>query len=351
MMGDIVNRLGGARKLGPPAACGLLFIVAPFVSSSAYWHNLLVLVAVNALAVLGLHLIAGVTGQIDFGFAALVSVGAYAGTLLVVDVHQAYVVGLFCAIVAPIVLALIVGWPILSLRGDYFLIATIALNQIVYLVLENSLGLTGGPIGVPGIPSPELGPLSFSSATSFYYVLGVLDIIVIIGVAWLTRARIGRALRAIRDDELAAESVGIWLRGYKVLAYALAGALGGLSGFAYASYQGYISPDLYDFNASVSFVMMLLIGGLGRISGAVVGAIIVTLVPEFLRGFDQWRFVAYGVVLVLILILRPGGIMGGSRTGSGKFHAGSRILGKGIAGLAADAWQSTGASSRPRRRP
>lgn len=291
------------------AACA--FLIAPFLGSE-YWQHLLVLVAINILVVVGLHLLTGLTGQLSFGHAAFMGTGAYAGALLLTKTQVPYVVGGIAAVGGATVLALMVGPAIVRLVGDYFVIATIGIGEVIYLVLLNSLQLTGGPLGLSGVPAPSLGPLTVQSDTQFYYVILAIDAAACILIWRLSGSRVGRALIAVRDDELAARFLGVRARYYKVVALAISAGFAGLAGLLFGSYASYISPDSFGYTQSIGFAIMVILGGLGSMAGAVVGAILVTLAPEALRTLSEWRLPLYGAVLVFVMIVRPQGLFGRS---------------------------------------
>jgi branched-chain amino acid transport system permease protein len=318
------------RRQRRPLALGLVacaFLIAPFLGSE-YWQHLLVLVTINLLVVVGLHLLTGLTGQLSFGQAAFMGTGAYAGALLLTNTQVPYVVGALAAVGGATVLALMLGPAIVRLVGDYFVIATIGIGEVVYLVLLNSVGITGGPLGISGIPPPALGPLTVQTDIQFYYVILALDAGACLLIWRLNHSRVGRALIAVRDDELAARFLGVRVRYYKVVALAISAGFAGLAGLLFGSYASYISPDSFGYTQSIGFAIMVILGGLGSMSGAVVGAILVTLAPEGLRALGDWRLPLYGAVLVAVMVVRPQGLFGKRLVTGGPPTATIRRLGR-----------------------
>jgi branched-chain amino acid transport system permease protein len=289
---------------------GAVLLILPLFIGDDYVVRLLVLAEINILAVLGLHLIAGVTGQLSIGHAAFFGIGAYAGSLTLVNTGSPYWVGILVAAVSALLLGLLVGWPLLRLRGDYFAIATVSFGQIVFLILLNWVSLTGGPLGLGGIPFPTFGPLEIRSNIDFYYLVLALDALAALAVSRIVSSRIGRALIAIRDDEPAAESMGIHAMYLKLVVFGLGALLAGLSGLMFASFASFISPVSFGYVASIGFLLMIIVGGMGSMLGAVVGAVVLTVLPETLRGLEAWRLPIYGAALVLLMIVRPEGLFG-----------------------------------------
>jgi len=288
----------------------VLGVIAPLVTSSQYYIHLEVLVSIYLLLILGMHVLSGLTGQVSFGQSAFMAVGAYAGGLTLVHLKVPYVVGALIAVGASVLIAVMFGPALVKLLGDYFVIATIALVMLVYLVLLNSVGVTGGPLGLSGVPLPSIGAWQVSTDTQFYYLVLVIDLIVMLGVLNLTRSRIGRALACIRDDELVARSFGVRVRYYKVLVLALSAGLAGLSGLLFGSFASYLNPVSFDYTLSVTFAIIVIVGGLGSLPGAIIGTVLVTLSPEVLRPLGSWRLVLYGAVLASMMIFRPQGLLG-----------------------------------------
>lgn len=297
------------KKVAAPVAL-IAALLAPQLFASQYSRHLLVLVLINVMVVLGMHLLTGVTGQLSFGQGAFMGIGAYTGSLLLVNEGVPYIVGMLVALTSAAVIALLLGPLILRLRGDYFVIATIGLGQVVYLVLLNWVSVTEGPLGVSGVPAPQFGPLALSSDSDFYYFILALNALIAFGLWRMERSRVGRALRAIREDELAASSLGVRVRWFKVVALTISAGLAGLAGLLFGSYAAFISPPSFGYIQSVTFAIMIILGGLGSMAGAVLGAIIVTLAPEALRSVEELRLPLYGAVLALLMIFRPAGLLG-----------------------------------------
>jgi branched-chain amino acid transport system permease protein len=304
----------------------VLGVISPLVTTSGYYLHLEVLVMIYLLLILGMHVLSGLSGQISFGQSAFMAVGAYAGGLSLVNLHVPYVVGALLAVGSSVLLAVLLGPVLVKLLGDYFVIATIALLMIVYLVSLNWVGLTGGPLGLSGVPLPSIGGWKVESDTQFYYMTLVVDALILMGVINLGRSRIGRTLASIRDDPLVAQSFGVRVRYYKVLVLAMSAGVAGLSGLFFGSYASYLNPASFDYSAGVMFAIIIIIGGLGSLPGAIVGTVVITLSPELLRGLGNWRLVLYGAILSLLMMFRPQGLLG--KNPHGQEPMWTRILGR-----------------------
>ena len=290
------------------AALIIALALPPMLGLNGYWLHVLNLTWIAAIAALGLNLVTGITGQIVLGQAALMGLGAYATGLLMLKGHWPW----FAAVPAALLLASAVGiaMGLLSLRikGHYLAITTLALNEIFRLVVLNEEPLTGGPMGLRDIPTLSLPSLGNSLDVQMYLPLLAVTVLCYAGALWLYRARLGRQMRAVRDDELAAESMGVDSRATKVRAFVLASALGALAGALYVLSTGFISPNNFVIFESIKLVLMTVIGGLGSIGGTLLGAAVVTLLPELLRDLQLIYMAVFGLAVVAVLLLAPRGL-------------------------------------------
>lgn len=272
------------------------------------------LAAILAIAALGLQLIVGYTGQFSFGHAAFYGVGAYASTLLVMKLHVPFLLALPCAAVAAAMAGLLVA-PVLRLSGHYLAIATLAVGEIVFVLMTNWKGLTNGAYGIYGIPLPGIGPLTIDTDPKFFILITIVLALVYFIAVRLVRSRFGRALVAVRENELAATAAGINPLRQKSAAFIYGSASAGVAGALYAHYGSYINPEFFSFSASVQMVVMVVIGGLGSMPGAIIGALVVVLLPEFLRAFADYRLVIYGCLIIVFMLFLPGGLADIGRRG------------------------------------
>ncbi len=287
----------------------LIFIVFPFIISG-YWVDVFFFFGVYVLLGLSLNVVLGEVGLFDLGHMGFMAIGAYTTAILNTNFGIPVVILLPLSAIAAGVFAYIVCSPIIHLRGDYLCIVTIGMGEIVRLTLNNNpFGITGGPNGVFGIDFPSFGGIFvIDSSVKFFYYIWIIVGLTIIGLINLQKSRIGRAWNYIREDIIAAESIGIDVRYYKLLAFVLGAALAGVAGNIYASKLMMVSPESFSFMESCLLFCIVLIGGMGSIPGVVIGAAAISLFPEVFRAFAQYRMLIFGMVMIVMMIFRPGGI-------------------------------------------
>jgi len=299
---------GGARRLllGVAAIASLFLpLVLP-----AYDLRVLVLALVSALAVIGLCIAFGWTGLIQLGQAAFVGIGAYASAILARDHGFGFTAALATAVAVTGLFAVLIGVPMLRLRGHYLALATVGFNATALIVVSNAGALTGGYDGLSGIPPIAFGGVRLTTDTQHFYLVWAVLALVSLGALSMRASRFGRAMIAIRDDELAAGTSGVPVVRLKVLAYGLCGMCGGLSGSLYAHYAHYISPGDFDAVRSITLLVMLIAGGETSVPGAILGSVLVGFLPEWLRFLGDGYLAVFGVGVLLVLVLMPAGIAG-----------------------------------------
>lgn len=298
----------GKKFLG--LALFILLMLMPFILSGfPYFLRTLIIVGVYIVLALSLNFVVGFAGQLSIGHVGFYAVGAYTTALLTVQFGVPFWIAFILSAVTAALMGLAIGVPILRLKGDYLAIATIGFAEIIRLVLINWTDFTRGPAGIPGIPSPSIFGFSLSTNTHWYYFILLLVFITVIISYRLLNSRLGRALIAIRDDEIAAEAMGVRPAYLKVLVFTLGAALAGLAGGFFASYIHYVNPDSFVYLESVTILMMVVLGGIGSIPGVIIGAIILTILPEALREVDLYRYAIYGLLLIEMMIVRPQGVV------------------------------------------
>ena len=288
------------------------FVLAvPLFLDGGYLMNVAVFVGIHAMLAVALNLLLGFAGQISLGHAGFFGLGAYISGVLTTTHGANPWLSMAFAAAAVGVLAFAVGFPILKLKGHYLAMATLGLGIIIYIFFNEAIDLTGGPSGLSGIPNLSLGSLVFDSDIKNYYLIWSFAVITIVLSLNLVHSRIGRALRAIHDSEVAARVMGINAHLLKVQIFALSAVISTIAGSLYAHTMTFVSPTSFGFNFSVELVTMVIIGGLGSIFGSVLGAAILTLLPEMLRTFQDYDIVIYGLTLILITMFMPGGLIRG----------------------------------------
>ncbi len=289
---------------------GLLVILFPFMVSF-YQVGIMTSALMFVILGLGLNIVIGYGGLLHLGYAAFYAVGAYNYGLLYLYWGFPFWGALPLGAVSGMVFGLLIGIPVLRLRGDYLAIVTLAFGEIVRLFLENLSGFTKGPEGIARIPRPGFFvKLSLQGATAYLYYISILMVILTIFVIRrLEDSRIGRALEAMKEDDIAAQSIGIDLARTKLVTFALGAIWAGLIGVILASKTTYINPGSFTLMESVMILVAVVLGGTGSIPGVFLGALIVTLIPEYFRFLADYRMMMFGVALVVMSVFRPQGII------------------------------------------
>lgn len=276
----------------------LLNVVLLAGKMPTYYTGILRFMGINIILAVSLNLINGITGQFSLGHAGFMAVGAYVSALVSIHLGWPLVFALLAGAVAASLLGILIGLPTLRLRGDYLAIATLGLGEIIRVVILN-LDITKGARGLGGIPR-----------TTTVYLVELFAIITILFTINLMRSTHGRALLSIREDEIAAEAMGINTTFYKVFAFSAGAFFAGIAGGLFAHSMGYIAPANFEFMRSIEILVMVVLGGLGSITGSVIATVVLTILPEALRGFAQYRMVLYSAMLIAIMLFRPSGLMG-----------------------------------------
>ncbi|MCG8477638.1 MAG: branched-chain amino acid ABC transporter permease [Spirochaetales bacterium] len=293
---------------------GALLVAAavfPLVSS-LYQTNIMITALIYVMLALGLNIVIGLGGMLHLGYIAFYAVGAYTYGILNrffgVGFWVALPIGTLLATVAGVLLAL----PVLRLRGDYLAIVTLGFGEIVRIVFNNMTEITGGPQGIGGIPRPTFFGLSMnlSTATTYTYYIIVAAVILTIFVVWrFEHSRLGRALVAMGEDDIAAEAMGINITRLKVVAFAMGSFWAGMGGVIFASRTTFINPASFTVWQSVIVLCCVVLGGMGSIPGSIIGALGLILIPECLRAFSDYRMLMFGAILIVMMVFRPEGLI------------------------------------------
>jgi branched-chain amino acid transport system permease protein len=277
------------------------------------WADFLVIAGIFYLTVLGLNVLMGHAGQVSLGQTAFLAIGAYGSGLLTLRLGWPSLVAALAALLASIVLAIILGRSFLRLRGYYLALATLGLAVITQGLASALGGITGGPSGLVGIPNLAIGPLAFTDAGSYYYLVLVLCA----AGAWFARnlvtSQSGRALAAIASDQAAASMLGVNPAAYKTRAFVLSAGYASIAGSVYADFFRFFSPDLVSVTVAFSLVIMLAIGGARSIAGPLIGVLLLQLIPRAGQQAALYEPLAAGIVLILVMTYFPAGLWGGVR--------------------------------------
>ncbi|MER7460730.1 branched-chain amino acid ABC transporter permease [Micromonospora sp. NPDC126480] len=311
---------------------GLTWLRTDSISGGSNWAGVLFTCAVYVLVAIGLNVVIGLAGLLDLGYIGFFAIGAYAVALFgsvnspVVKWFQqefdlpptwavTWAVCAFIALVLALISGVLLGWPTLRLRGDYLAIVTLGFGEIIRIVARNSENVTNGPQGISAIPGPE-GPPSpdnqifgLVDVKPWYWLALTVVLVMVFAVRRLEHSRVGRSWLAIREDEDAAAVMGVYPFKFKLWAFAIGAALGGFAGFLFGSRYAFIDPTQFNVNLSILFVAMVVVGGSGNMVGVSLGAVLLAYLPERFREIADYRWLAFGLAMVLVMILRPQGLI------------------------------------------
>lgn len=298
----------------------LLLSYIPFLfKNNIYLLHICIMIGLYLTMALGLNIQLGSTGMVNFAFAAFFGVGAYTSALLSTNYNVSFWIGMLIALIVSSVFGLMVGSLTLKSSGFYYALITMAF-QIIFHLLVNNLSFTGGSGGISNIPFPAIGKYSFGSSlnflgiklpfqANFYYLILVIVLFSLYLVRNLYNSRSGLIFNAIREDEIAAKCQGININIGKLESSAIGAIFGGISGAIYAHYIGFISPESFNFDFSVTLICIVILGGLDNIAGVILGAVLLTIIPEKIRFFAEARMLFYGIIIISVLIFKPQGLI------------------------------------------
>jgi branched-chain amino acid transport system permease protein len=316
LKGKISSLQGASSFLGSHArsplilSCLVLFLVVFPVFTNDYYRDVMTITGMYIVLALGLNLVVGQAGLLNLGYVAFYAIGAYTYAILSTFTGLSFWPGMALGALVAAGFAVLLGAPTLKLRGDYFAIVTLGLGEITRIVLNNWDRVTGGPNGLAKINRPVIAGYTLHTPLDYYYLILAIVIVTIFAMHRLISSRIGRAWIAIREDEVAAEAMGINTFRLKLLAFVLGSAWAGLTGVFFAAKMDFISPESFTFFESVLILCMVVLGGMGSIPGIVLGAVLLIGLPEVFRDFQDYRMLAFGAALVLMMIFRPQGLLG-----------------------------------------
>ncbi len=287
-----------------------LAALPPLFVRNEYYLSVLVFMGIYAIAAMGLSMFMGYAGQISLGHAGFFAIGGYTSAILTKMHHWHPLAALGAGIALAALAALVIGIPSLRLRGHYLAMATLGFGEIVHITANAALGLTEGPSGFSGVPGMSIAGFVFKSELSKYFLVwGIAAAILALSLNMI-HSRVGRALRSIHGDETAANAMGVNVALYKVKAFVYAAVLASVAGSLYVHHMHFVSPSGFTLNKSILFLIMIMSGGIGSLWGAVIGAAIFTLLPEFLKFFQDYDILVYGAVLMFMMMFLPEGLTG-----------------------------------------
>jgi branched-chain amino acid transport system permease protein len=285
-----------------------ILLVLPFVVPNSFYLDLVIRMAINAVIVLGLNLLIGFAGQISLGHAGFLGIGAYASAVLPTHFGWHPVLALAAGAAATGLLAAIVARPIFKLKGHYLAMATLGLGIILNIALRNEAAWTGGPDGMP-VPAMALFGYELNNDKQWYWVIALLLSVSVWASLNLIDSPFGRALRALHGSEVASQVVGVDVVRYKVAIFVMSAVFASVMGSVTAHYVGFVTPNLADFFHSIELVTMVVIGGMASVYGSLVGAVLLTALPQALATFEGWETVAFGSILMACMVFMPKGLV------------------------------------------
>lgn len=276
----------------------ILFILITTGIINSYYGGILILILINIVLAVSLNLIVGFTGQLCLGHAGFMAIGAYVSAVLSVNMKLPFLISIIVGGIIAGVFAALIGFPTLKLKGDYFAITTLAFGEIIRVIIMN-LEYVGGARGFSAIPRKTNFTIAFLAM--------VIAIFVIYNIIHSSQ---GRSMVAIRENEIAAEAMGVNAFKYKMMAFIVAAFFAGAAGALYAHYMGFVQPTSFDFVKSIDILTFVVLGGMGSLSGSVIATVILTFLPEGLREFNELRMIIYPLALIVLMIFRPQGLFG-----------------------------------------
>ena len=304
----------------------LVLVILPLFGLSSYLIRVLCMMATYSILALSLNLITGYMGQTSMGHAALYCIGAYAGALCCTTLGLSFWISMIVAIIVGALAGAFEGVITMKLSGSYMTVTTLAFAQVVNMIAQNWMSLTNGPLGIKKIPRPIFFGIELTTQNGGQYWLALAFLVLaLLFVYAIINSKMGRAVIAIKEDELAAKLMGIETARYRVAVVAIAGALAGIAGCYYACMARYIDPKVFSFDVSMTILTIVIFGGLASIPGSILGAVIMIAFPEVLRFLSEYRFLVYGFILVIMMRFRPQGVLGGLSKRPYNLPAGVRV--------------------------
>ena len=304
--------MGRRNQIGV-ASLGLFILLFPLVrysSSVSHYMDIMVFVGLASMIAMGLSLLLGYAGQISLGHAAFYGIGAYTSGILSAKLGVNPWLAMLLGAALTAAVALVVGAPSLRLKGHYLAMATLGFGQIVFIVFNQWVAVTDGPDGFGGIPRLAIGGFSFDSNLSYFYLVWGVTLFMLIFCLNVIHSRIGRAFLAIHDSELAARAMGVNVSLAKIQIFVISAVMASLAGSFYAHYITFINPPVFDLFYSIKVMMMVVIGGMTSVWGALLGAALLTFLPEWLVFMEDFDILAYGLILLLVVMFLNKGLIG-----------------------------------------
>lgn len=297
-MKTLFNKKAAIIILATLITYGILFGLITAGILNSYYTGIITLSLIYIILAVSLNLIVGFTGQLSLGHAGFMSIGAYVSAVITTKVHMPFIISIIIGSIVACIFAALIGYPTLKLTGDYFAITTLAFGEIIRIIIMN-IDAIGGARGLSGIPKKTTFTVAF--------IFMILTVIIIYNIIHSSQ---GRAMLSVRENEIAAQSMGINAFKYKMMAFIIGAFFAGLAGGLYSHYMSYIQPATFDFNQSINYLTYVVFGGMGSLSGSVIATVLLTFLPELLRGLGEFRMIIYPLALIILMLFRPQGLFG-----------------------------------------
>jgi len=315
-MKDFFNRKTVLVLASVILAYGILLGLTTSGIIKSYYTGIIILTLINIILAVSLNLIVGFTGQLCLGHAGFMAIGAYVSAMLTKEANFPFFIALLIGAIIAAIFAALIGYPTLRLKGDYFAITTLAFCEIIRVIIMN-IEAVGGATGLKSIPKKTNFTIAF--------IFAALTILIIYNILHSSQ---GRAMITVRENEIAAEAMGVNTFKYKMMAFIIGAFFAGLAGSLYAHYMGYIQPSTFNFVKSIDYLTYVVFGGMGSLSGSIIATIVLTFLPELLRGFAEYRMIIYPIALIVLMIFRPQGLLGDKEISLKIFKNTSKIVEK-----------------------
>jgi len=304
-----MTKINWKRKSYCYGLSGLILVMLPFLIPDLYLLHIINMILISSIVVLGMNIVMGYAGQFMLAQAAFYGVGAYTSAILATTLGLPFWICLPCAVVFTGLAGLLTSLPCLRVKGHYLAIVSLGVAVIIHEAIINMTNVTKGPSGIIDIPSPSIFGIEINTSIRYYYMLIILVCLSVLFISIIMKSRVGRAFIAIRESVTAAEAMGINYRTYTVLAFVLSASFAGLGGSLYAHLVNYVSPDSFGISEVLSLLAMLVVGGIGTISGPIIGSVILGIGYEYLRSMQNLQMVIYGLIILIFVLFMPRGLV------------------------------------------
>ena len=295
------------------SVAALVLLAFPLVAPTRYQVHIVNMAGLYILMSLGINLAMGYCGQINLALGAFMAMGAYTAALLNTRLGVPIWINMPLGMILAGITGALIALPMLKVKSHYLALVTIGLAETINIIIVNETWFTEGPLGISGIKMPDLFGIPIDGAERFYYLVLICVVVGYLAARQIMNHRTGRAFIAIRDSDVAARAMGVNVAKYQIMANAICGVYCGVAGVLYAHMSTYISPDIFEFKTALFVLTMTMIGGMGSLSGSVVGGLALPLAQEYLRALRNWQLVAFGIAIMLVVLFFPGGVMGIAR--------------------------------------